>query len=588
MGAPDTALQAGDLIDGRYRVNYLLGEGGMATVWAGTNERTGKRVALKVIRQDLTNTPGAELLFQLEGLAASRVNHPNVVTIFDVVEHKSGACIVMELLDGEHLGSYIARNGPLGVSEATALLVPAMRGVAAAHAQGVIHRDLKPGNIFICIGPDGRAVATKVLDFGISTMVERAREHAVGDLPPLAGTPAYMSPEQIESDAESDGRTDVYGFGVVLYEALAGETPFPGEPTSDLLRRILHEPPPSLALLRPELPSGLVSIIEKAMAKAPGDRFPNMNAMVSAIEDELMPATLPPRSSTPRTGTPASVMSYPGSGPAPAVRGPAAREPSGEHQGTMFLFGRTMEGDNQEGVPNQVILKDGDDWDHRVKAMASLLPPPAASRALVALPAPAVGQAAIDTAPLDIGKSPFRLRWQTLAGAAMVVALVLVVWMVMPSPSAGESSTSLSIAKATAAARAAAAQPAPPATAAQPAAPPTATEPATVVHPVLEIAPLEASPPLAMPDLLAASKSSAPAGNLSAARGAGAASRSRLAMREGSAAAPARRAGARGKASAEKPVAKAAAVVKVVAPSKAGGSVRPSVPRAGGLSTEDF
>ena len=126
----------------------------MAAVWAGTNERTGKRVALKVILQSLATTREAQGLFQSEALAASRVNHPNVVTVFDVIEHEGMACIVMELLDGEPLGSYIARKRFLSVSEATALLLPAMRGVAAAHAQGVIHRDLKPQNLFICISGD--------------------------------------------------------------------------------------------------------------------------------------------------------------------------------------------------------------------------------------------------------------------------------------------------------------------------------------------------------------------------------------------------------------------------------------------------
>jgi len=145
----------------------------MAAVWAGTNERTGKRVALKVILQSMATTEDAQRLFHSEALAASRVNHPNVVTIFDVIDHEGMTCIVMEFLDGEPLSSYIARKGALSVSEATALLLPAMRGVAAAHAKDVIHRDLKPQNIFLCIGPDGRVVTSKVLDFGISIMLER-------------------------------------------------------------------------------------------------------------------------------------------------------------------------------------------------------------------------------------------------------------------------------------------------------------------------------------------------------------------------------------------------------------------------------
>ena len=209
--ATETTLQPGQVIGGKYLVDYLLGEGGMATVWAGTNERTGKRVALKVIRRGLSATLEAESFLNSEALAASRVNHPNVVTVFDLVEHEGGACIVMELLDGESLASYIARNGALSVGEATGLLLPAMRGVAAAHAQGVIHRDLKPQNIFICVGPDGRVVTTKVLDFGISVMFERAMERSLGTYPGLVGTPAYMSPERGFGGATAISRRAGYG-----------------------------------------------------------------------------------------------------------------------------------------------------------------------------------------------------------------------------------------------------------------------------------------------------------------------------------------------------------------------------------------
>jgi len=341
----DTILQVGQLVAGQYRVDHLLGEGGMAAVWAGTNEHTGKKVALKVILRSLATTSEAQRLFHSEALAASRVNHPNVVTVFDVIEHEGMACIVMELLDGEPLGVYIARKGFLGVSEAAALLLPAMRGVAAAHAQGVIHRDLKPQNIFICVGPDGRIVTTKVLDFGISVMVERVMDSAAGPAPGLAmGTPAYMSPEHILGVARIDGRADVYGFGVLLYEALTGQMPFPGEPGPDLFHRILNEPAPRVTLFRPDLPPGLVRIIEMAMAKDPDHRYSDMNLMVSAVEEELAPASPLPRSLTPLGGMPALSVRQ----PAPNQSGSAVpvivhREPSNPHQETMLYCARAPE-----------------------------------------------------------------------------------------------------------------------------------------------------------------------------------------------------------------------------------------------------
>ena len=349
----DTILRAGQIVEGKYRVDRLLGQGGMAAVWAGTNERTGKRVALKVILPSLATTREAQQLLHSEALAASRVNHPNVVTIFDVIEHEGLTCIVMELLDGEPLGSYIARHGFLSVGEVTTLLLPAMRGVAAAHAQGVIHRDLKPQNIFICIGPDGRIVTTKVLDFGISVMAERLRDPSAGPVPALTlGTPAYMSPEHISGAGPIDQRADVYGFGVLLYEALTGQMAFPGEQGPALFERILNEPPPPVKQFRPDLPPGLVHIIEKAMAKDPNRRYAGLNSLVSAIEDEVAPVTPPPRLLTPVAGVPSAMLPNPASEPypGPAVRAILDAEPSAEHKETKILFGFPLE--NEERAPN--------------------------------------------------------------------------------------------------------------------------------------------------------------------------------------------------------------------------------------------
>ncbi|HJX54206.1 MAG TPA: protein kinase, partial [Polyangia bacterium] len=352
----DTILQAGQIVDGKYRVDRLLGQGGMAAVWAGTNERTGKRVALKVILRSLASTHEAQQLLHSEALAASRVNHPNVVTVFDVIEHEGMTCIVMELLDGEPLGSYIARHGYLSVSEATAVLLPAMRGVAAANAQGVIHRDLKPQNIFTCIGPDGRIVTTKVLDFGISVMVERVMDPSAGPVPGMTlGTPAYMSPEHISGAANIDERADVYGFGVLLYESLTGQMPFPGEQGPALFDRILTQPAPSVALFRPDLPPGLVYIIEKAMAKQPDQRYSNLTLMVSAIEDELAPATPPPRLLTPIAGVPSIALRDPGAGPypGPAVQAAVKPEPSEQHQATQILYGFPLEKEGKNSAAEQ-------------------------------------------------------------------------------------------------------------------------------------------------------------------------------------------------------------------------------------------
>ena len=421
--AADTILHAGQMVGGGYRVEHLLGQGGMAAVWAGTNERTGKRVALKVILRSLAKTSVAQGLFHSEVLAASLVIHPNVVTVFDVIEHEGMACIVMELLEGEPLGSYIARKGFLGVNEATMLLLPAMRGVAAANAQGVIHRDLKPQNIFICMEPDGRIVTTKVLDFGISVMVERGMDPSAG--PGLAmGTPAYMSPEHLLGVAPIDRRADVYGFGVLLYEALTGETPFPGEPSPALFDRILYEPAVSVTVLRPDLPAGLVRIIEKAMAKDREQRFSDVNLMVMALEDEQMPVTPPPRLLTPRAGVPLPAGHDPPSGPhAAVVENALNKEPSGQHQGTRFLFAFPLEPEKQASTAQ------GGPEGGRQDGSEELVPPsPSAGQTALVGSKAALGK----TRSSGIGARSALRRGGGLLGAGGAVALGFFgVWLAM-------------------------------------------------------------------------------------------------------------------------------------------------------------
>jgi serine/threonine-protein kinase len=320
------------------------------------NERTGKRVALKVILPSFAGIGEATELFRREALAASKVNHPNVVSIFDVIDHAGMTCIVMELLDGETLDIYLARNGPLSLHEAVTLLLPAMRGVAAANAQGVVHRDLKPGNIFLCSGADGRLLTTKVLDFGISTMIERAGEASTGTVP-LAGfgTPAYMAPEAIECSPNIDGRTDVYGFGVLLFEALTGQLPFPGEPGTALLARILTDAPPKVTEYRPDLPTEVVHIIDCALAKSASDRFPDVEHLIRAFEDQLLPPP-PVRAVTPMTGIFQHPVSFSG-GVVQAVkeREPSSRVRQSETKVLYSLAGAPQHASDTAGSPIKLV-----------------------------------------------------------------------------------------------------------------------------------------------------------------------------------------------------------------------------------------
>jgi serine/threonine protein kinase len=453
---------AGEVIGGSYRVSHLLGEGGMAAVWAGTNLRTGKQVALKVIRPEFMSTPGAEDFLHSEGLTASRVNHPNVVTVFDVIEHEGMACIVMELLDGVPLGTLIARNGQLSLRDALTILVPAMRGVAAAHFQGVIHRDLKPQNILVCIDPDGRVVGTKVLDFGISVM----------------GTPAYMAPEHIEGSSKLDERVDVYGFGVLLYEALTARAPFSGEPGTDLFHRVLTESAVPLRELRPDLPPAFVHIIETAMAKRPEQRFASMNQMVSAIEDQIMPATPPPAVGTPASGVPVAALRYTVSGHLSlAVPTHIGKDPSGQHSQTQIIFGKPTKREGEAAPPEP---EEVGNWDDKLAAAAGSRVPSDLTSTQGAVPGVEVAHfPSTEVRPRGARAILHRMRnWRLLAGASIALGLVLVLafW-----PARGTGS------------RATVASPSPPVPAAPPASPPSAPLPE-----VVRVEPLPAPPPAAL------------------------------------------------------------------------------------------
>jgi serine/threonine protein kinase len=414
QGVRESTLRSGQIVGGKYCVDKLIGKGGMAEVWAGTNERTGKRIALKVILRSFASSSDAVELFRREALAASRVNHPNVVNVFDVIDHDGMTCIVMELLEGESLGAYLRRKGILGVNEAVTLLLPAMRGVAAANAEGVVHRDLKPQNIFICIGTDGRLITTKVLDFGISIMQEKSVDSAqVTQLLATHGTPAYMSPEHISGAPDIDSRADVYGFGVLFFETLTGQLPFLGDPGPALLVRILNDPPPKVTLFRPDLSPLIVEIIERAMAKAPEDRFPTLNDFIRAVEEQVLPPSPLPRALTPMAGVPLFTYTEQPSGVADSVVQVRRGEPSGMHEvnetRAMFTLPRELESAGGDSSPQS-----------GVQAHASESP-------------------ALTTTQVNLRSLRQGVGW-LLAGrarmAAMFVAVVAIVaWLAFPSPS---------------------------------------------------------------------------------------------------------------------------------------------------------
>jgi serine/threonine protein kinase len=319
--AIEQLLHPGQILDHKYRVERLIGLGGMGAVWAGVNKRTGKRVVLKMLLQSLADNEIARERFRREALATGRINHPNVVTVFDVFDHEGRDCLVMEYLVGESLAARLSRTGPLEPDEAFPLLLPALRGVAAAHSHQVVHRDLKPHNIFLCTGPDGEYVTTKVLDFGISKFLESdpdAKELTMSGK--AVGTPSYMAPELLSRSGSVSRRTDVYGFGAVLYETLSGHRPFEGLEGVPLLEQIVNGRPTPMNAFQPGLAPDVVALVERAMAKDPRDRFRSIEMLIGAIE-YLLPPISKLHPLTPVVGIPivagAELMGRSGERPAP-------------------------------------------------------------------------------------------------------------------------------------------------------------------------------------------------------------------------------------------------------------------------------
>jgi serine/threonine-protein kinase len=307
--------KVGDILAGKYKVESVVGEGGMGTVYAAQHQLTGKRVAVKWMLPNLAADEDAVQRFMREAMAAGRIDHPNVVDVYDVGEHAGSPFLVMEFLSGETLADFLS-GGEHTARQIIEVLVPAMRGVAAAHRTGVVHRDLKPENIFLARDSEGRFIGPKVLDFGISKV-----SAADGQVDPkltktgaVVGTPYYMSPEQIRGSSDVDKGADIYAFGVIMYEALTGCVPFNADTYSALILEIATGTPRPPRALNPELPVPLEAIIMKAMARERGDRHPDLETLIADLDPFARSAgfTIRPSDATTRrraasaevTGTP--------------------------------------------------------------------------------------------------------------------------------------------------------------------------------------------------------------------------------------------------------------------------------------------
>jgi len=285
---------------GRYRVLEPIGNGGMATVFAGEHELLGQRVAIKLLHAKHVNNVPMVRRFHNEARTIAALDHHGIVKLFDIGQTSDGrAYVVMELLRGETLRE---RIGDEGVAATTAVTFAQQiaSAVQAAHEAGIIHRDLKPENVFIVPDadiPTGERV--KILDFGIAKRT-RISSHPITRTGILIGTPSYMSPEQCHGGMVLDARADVYSLGVLLYEMLAGSLPFSSEKTDELISQHLYCAPSELSEVAPDVPADVAAIAMRCLAKEPDERYGSMadvaDALAAVDHDELMndrPDTLP-------------------------------------------------------------------------------------------------------------------------------------------------------------------------------------------------------------------------------------------------------------------------------------------------------
>jgi non-specific serine/threonine protein kinase len=283
----DPRLPAGTLVEGKYRIEALVGSGGMGEVYSATQLNLHRPVALKLMRGSLLADPAARARFEREARAVARLSHPNLVTVHDLgVAPDLGAYIVMEYVAGRSLRQELDARGRLPAGDAVALVRQVCAGVAAAHASGVLHRDLKPENILL--EGEGGAGLAKVVDFGIAKLVEGGggTGEVVTQEGVVLGTPTYMAPEQCRGEA-ADARTDVYALGCVLYELLTGAPPFLGPTSAAVLARHLADPAPVEPLRRAGVGAGLEAAVARALAKAPDARFVSAGELSAALEPAL-------------------------------------------------------------------------------------------------------------------------------------------------------------------------------------------------------------------------------------------------------------------------------------------------------------
>jgi serine/threonine protein kinase len=291
-------VQQGDLLAGKYRVENVLGEGGMGYVVAALHEQLNQRVAVKLLSPLLSENEDSVTRFLREARAAVRIRSEHVARVLDVGELPDGSpYMVMEYLLGRDLAAEIGERQQFEVTQAIDYLLQACEAVAEAHSIGLIHRDLKPSNLFLTYRPDGSPLV-KVLDFGISKAI--VPEEGELELPAsltathsVLGSPSYMSPEQVRRPKSVDVRTDIWSLGTILYEFLVGEGPFPGDSPLAVLAAVVSDPTPSIRDKRQDVPPELEAVVVKCLRKDPAERYRTIAEFAEVLAPFASAASLP-------------------------------------------------------------------------------------------------------------------------------------------------------------------------------------------------------------------------------------------------------------------------------------------------------
>jgi eukaryotic-like serine/threonine-protein kinase len=284
-GSSSPLVFKGAVLAGRYRLEGIVGAGGMGAVWSATHLGIGQQVALKLVYANFVRSADALQRFDREAKAAARIKSRHVPQVYDNGVLEDGTpFLAMELLQGETLFTRVHQHGPVPLPEAISILDQCCRALGRAHALGIVHRDIKPDNIFLAHQLDEEGYVVKVLDFGIAKFTLLGEgEHSSTRTGALLGTPQYMSPEQARALKTIDQRTDLYSLGLVAYTMLTGNLAFSGESLGDLLLQICAQPLPSLVNAAPWLPPAMETWFQIACAREPNHRYPSAQALIDGL-----------------------------------------------------------------------------------------------------------------------------------------------------------------------------------------------------------------------------------------------------------------------------------------------------------------